>query len=161
MLTQEQAVEIRVMARRGEPVRSIARQLGCSRNTVRRYLREAEATRYGPRSPRPCKIDAFKKYLLMRVEQARPRWIPATVLMRESTCWTCSWLHLLKSWSLHQTRGGSLSSVDHPQEGGSVDRLAHAVRQIHQPLRRRCGVVLGLAFALVAEQQPKPLRVTL
>ncbi len=71
------------MARRGEPVRSIARQLGCSRNTVRRYLREAQATRYGPRSPRPCKIDAFKKYLLMRVEQARPRWIPATVLMRE------------------------------------------------------------------------------
>ena len=36
MLTQEQAVEIRVMARRGEGVRAIARQLGCSRNTVRR-----------------------------------------------------------------------------------------------------------------------------
>ena len=28
------------MARRGEGVRAIARQLGCSRNTVRRYLRE-------------------------------------------------------------------------------------------------------------------------
>jgi transposase len=83
MLTQEQAVEIRVMARRGEPVRSIARQLGCSRNTVRRYLREPQATRYGPRDGRPCKIDAFKKYLLMRVEQARPRWIPVPVLMRE------------------------------------------------------------------------------
>ncbi|WP_347255952.1 ATP-binding protein, partial [Brachymonas denitrificans] len=23
------------------------------------------------------------------------------------TCWTCSWLHLLKSWGLLQTRGGS------------------------------------------------------
>jgi hypothetical protein len=46
MLTQEQAVEIRVMARRGGGVRAIAKQLGCSRNTVRRYLREADARRY-------------------------------------------------------------------------------------------------------------------
>ena len=54
MLTQEQAVEIRVMARRGEGVREIARQLGGSRNTVRRYLRDEHARRYGPRAPRPC-----------------------------------------------------------------------------------------------------------
>lgn len=71
------------MARRGEGVRSIAKQLGCSRNTVRRYLREADAKRYGPRAPRPCKLDAFKSYLYERVEQAKPRWIPATVLLRE------------------------------------------------------------------------------
>jgi transposase len=83
MLTQEQAVEIRVMARRGEGIRQIARQLGCSRNTVRRYLREDEARRYGPRAPRATKLDAFKPYLLERIEQARPRWIPATVLLRE------------------------------------------------------------------------------
>jgi transposase len=83
MLTQEQAVEIRVMARRGEGVRSIAKQLGCSRNTVRRYLRDEEARRYGPRAPRPCKLDAFKTYLHERVQQAKPRWIPATVLLRE------------------------------------------------------------------------------
>jgi transposase len=43
MLTQEEAVEIRVMARRGEGIRAIAKQLGCSRNTVRRYLREQQA----------------------------------------------------------------------------------------------------------------------
>lgn len=83
MLTQEQAVEIRVMARRGEGVRAIARQLGCSRNTVRRYLREQQAVRYGPRQVRPCKLDPFEEFLRMRVEQARPRWIPATVLRRE------------------------------------------------------------------------------
>jgi DNA-binding NarL/FixJ family response regulator len=46
MLTQEQTVEIRVMARRGVPVKAIARELGCSRNTVRRYLRDATAQRY-------------------------------------------------------------------------------------------------------------------
>jgi transposase len=50
---------------------------------VRRYLRDAEACRYGPRSARPCKLDEFKGYLSERIEQARPRWIPATVLLRE------------------------------------------------------------------------------
>lgn len=83
MLTQEQAVEIRVMARRGESVRAIARQLDCSRNTVRRYLRDQAAQRYGPREPRACKLDEYKSYLHERVGQARPRWIPATVLLRE------------------------------------------------------------------------------
>lgn len=71
------------MARRGEGIREIARQLGCSRNTVRRYLREEEARRYGPRSPRATKLDPYRAYLAERVEQAKPRWIPATVLLRE------------------------------------------------------------------------------
>lgn len=71
------------MARRGESVRAIAKQLECSRNTVRRYLRDETARRYGPREPRACKLDEFKPYLRERVEQARPRWIPATVLLRE------------------------------------------------------------------------------
>ena len=85
MLTQEEAVEIRVMARRGEGVRSIAKQLSCSRNTVRRYLRDGEARRYGPRLARQCKLDEYKSYLNERIEQAKPRWIPATVLLREIT----------------------------------------------------------------------------
>ena len=50
---------------------------------MRRYLREEAARRYRPRSPRACKLDAYKAYLGERVEQARPRWIPATVLLRE------------------------------------------------------------------------------
>jgi transposase len=83
MLTQEQAVEIRVMARRGDGLRAIARQVGCSRNTVRRYLRDEEARRYAARDPRPCKLDDYKVYLGARIEQAQPRWIPATVLLRE------------------------------------------------------------------------------
>jgi transposase len=32
---------------------------------------------------RACKLDAYKAYLSERVGQARPRWIPATVLLRE------------------------------------------------------------------------------
>jgi len=71
------------MARRGEGVRSIAKQLGCSRNTVRRYLREEAASRYKRRMPRVCKLDPYIGYLSERIAQARPRWIPATVLLRE------------------------------------------------------------------------------
>ena len=71
------------MARRGESVRAIAKQLDCSRNTVRRYLRDEAARRYGPREARTCKLDPHKSYLLARVAQARPRWIPSTVLLRE------------------------------------------------------------------------------
>ncbi len=63
MLTQEQAVEIRVLARRGVGLREIARQMGCSRNTVRRYLRDTQAPRYKPRAARSTKLDAFKDYL--------------------------------------------------------------------------------------------------
>jgi transposase len=83
MLTQEQAVEIKVLARRGTAVREIARQTGLSRNTVRRYLRDEQAIRYKQREPRATKLDAFKDYLLERVAAARPHWIPATVLLRE------------------------------------------------------------------------------
>jgi transposase len=83
MLTQEQRVEIKILARRGIAIRDIARQLGCSRNTVKRYLKEADATRYGPREARPTKLDPYKAYVLERVEAARPKWIPAAVLARE------------------------------------------------------------------------------
>lgn len=76
-------MEIRVLARRGVGIREIARQLGCSRNTVRRYLSEAGAGRYTPRPSRESKLDPFKPYVLERIEAARPHWIPAAVLLRE------------------------------------------------------------------------------
>jgi transposase len=83
MLTQEQAVEVRVLARRGAKVKQIARELGISKNTVKRYLRDPQAGRYKDRAPRPRKLDAHVHYLQERIEAARPRWIPATVLLRE------------------------------------------------------------------------------
>jgi transposase len=83
MLTQEQAVEIWVLKKQGRSIRQIAREMGMARNTVRRYLREQRTVRYGPRKPRPCKLDEYKALLQERVEQARPDWIPATVLLRE------------------------------------------------------------------------------
>lgn len=57
--------------------------MSCSRNTVRRYLREADAVTYAPRAARPTKLEPFAPYLLERMASARPDWIPATVLLRE------------------------------------------------------------------------------
>ncbi|WP_143161135.1 helix-turn-helix domain-containing protein, partial [Pollutimonas bauzanensis] len=75
MLTQEQAVEIKVLMRHGAGIREMARELGCSRNTIRRYLRETAAEQYSPRTARPTKLDPYKGYLLERIEAARPHWI--------------------------------------------------------------------------------------
>jgi transposase len=76
-------VEIQVLKKQGRSIRQIARETGLSRNTVRRYLREEGARRYGPREPRRCKLDPYKAFLQERIAQARPEWIPATVLLRE------------------------------------------------------------------------------
>jgi len=73
MLTQEQSVEIKVLARQSLGIKPIARTLGVSRNTVRKYLRgEISSLRYAQRAARPEKLDPFKVYLQSRVEAARP-----------------------------------------------------------------------------------------
>ena len=55
-----------------------------SRNTVRKYLRgDVSAPRYKARSPRPCKLHPFRDYVHKRIEAAKPKWIPATVLLRK------------------------------------------------------------------------------
>jgi transposase len=86
MLEREAVVEIKILSRRGMGIRAIARELGISRNTVRKYLRgEAveEIARQGPGRPR--KLARFEAWLRKRVEAAAPIRLPATVLHREIT----------------------------------------------------------------------------
>lgn len=84
MLTQENLVEIHVLNAQGHSIRAIAEQLGVSRNTVRKYLRDQAAEPiYPQRAPRPTKLDPFKSYLNERIAAAKPHWIPASVLLRE------------------------------------------------------------------------------
>ena len=45
--------------------------------------RSGLSRRFGPRAARACKLYPYKDYLSERVEQARPLWIPATVLLGE------------------------------------------------------------------------------
>ena len=59
-------MEIRILARQGESIRQISRRTGLSRNTVRRYLRDEEARRYGPRALQPTKLDPYVEYLQER-----------------------------------------------------------------------------------------------
>lgn len=82
MLTQEQVVEIRILARQGKGIRAIAQELGVSRNTVRRYLREPASQRYKTRASSPGKLEPYKAYLRERVAQARPHGLPALVMRR-------------------------------------------------------------------------------
>lgn len=83
MLTQENQVEIRVLARQGMGIRAIARELEVSRNTVRRVLRGQALRRYGPRRPRATKLDAFKEYINGRMQAVGTLRLPAPVLLRE------------------------------------------------------------------------------
>lgn len=75
IIGEQMAVEIRVLAKHGKEVREIARELGVSRDTVRRYLREPEAERYSARPPQASKLDPHKRYIVERVSAA-PAWSP-------------------------------------------------------------------------------------
>lgn len=83
MLEGELALEIRVLAKHGKGVREIAREMGVSRNTVRRYLRDPDAARYRPRPPRSGKLQPFESFIGERVASAAPERLEATALLRE------------------------------------------------------------------------------
>jgi transposase len=84
MLKAEEQMELVVLKKHGESIRSLSRSTGRSRNTVRRYLRggEAAATRK-PAPKRPERLDPYKRYIVERLAAAAPDAIPATVLFRE------------------------------------------------------------------------------
>ena len=83
MLGQEGFVDIQVLHRQGVSIKGIARELGVSRNTVRKYLRADQAPEFKACRSRPSKLDPFKDYLQQRVAPGHPDWIPATVLFDE------------------------------------------------------------------------------
>lgn len=81
MLTMEGVVEVRVLARQGKKIREIAREIGLSRNTVRRYMRSNDPSRYRRTVPRPSKLDPHREYIARRLAEAAH--LTATVLLRE------------------------------------------------------------------------------
>ena len=71
-------MDVKVLYRQGASIRRIAREMGLSRTTVRKLLKETAPKPYGPRQPQPRKIDRF----VGRLEELlalRPS-APATVL---------------------------------------------------------------------------------
>lgn len=83
MIELEGFMKIKILKEQGCSIRQIAEELCVARNTVRKYLRTGQVPKYGPRKPRPGKLEPFMVYLQERIEAARPDWIPATVLFRE------------------------------------------------------------------------------
>ena len=74
---------ISILNRQGMPIKGIARELGISKNTVKKYLKEPGKPRYRSRPQRPSKLDPVKPYLKHRIQAAAPDWIPASVLFEE------------------------------------------------------------------------------
>jgi transposase len=83
MLTLEQAVTIQILHQQGLSIKAISRDLGVSRNTVRKYLRQKTTPQYRRTQPRTSILDPYKPYLLERVKAAHLEWIPAIVLYQE------------------------------------------------------------------------------
>ncbi len=76
-------MQIKILHKQGKSLRAIACELGCSVNTVRKYLQAEQAPGYRARLARPSKLAPFEPYLRERIAAAAPDWIPATVLWRE------------------------------------------------------------------------------
>ena len=73
--------DIERLKRDGLSIKAISKLTGWDRKTIRKYLIKPEATpTYGPREPRPSKLDGFKPYIEERLKAGV--W-NARVLMRE------------------------------------------------------------------------------
>jgi hypothetical protein len=104
MFAKELQVEIQVLARQGKGIREIARLLQCSRKAVRRVLRGKAEDRYGPRAPRPTKLDPYTEYLRERIEHAKPDRLAATVGGRD--------LRDIDSGFIELDEGSDLATID-------------------------------------------------
>lgn len=86
MVTFETVMEIKILHKQGMNSRAIARELGISRNTVKRYLRaQSEPPKYTPRPATASLLDEYRDYIRQRIADAHPYKIPATVIAREIT----------------------------------------------------------------------------
>ncbi|ENM5740628.1 transposase, partial [Vibrio mimicus] len=76
-------MDIHVRFKQGQSLRRIARELGISRNTVKRHLNQQQMPSYSTRPSKISKLEPFKPYLHKRIDMAKPNWIPASVLFEE------------------------------------------------------------------------------
>jgi transposase len=72
--------DIQELKRQGLSITQIAAHTGFDRRTIRKYLAQPATPRYGPRTPRPTRLDPFHSYLKGRL--AAGVW-NAKVLLRE------------------------------------------------------------------------------
>src|SRR4051812_28374750 len=80
MLRGRSVQQICVLSGQGMPVREIARTLGLSRNSVRKYLRSPGVPVAKVRAPRPSLLDPYKDYVRVRLADGLEN---CEVLLRE------------------------------------------------------------------------------
>lgn len=84
MLTLEERMEVHILHKQGLSQRAIAKELGMSRNTVKRHLHSSGEPKYSQRQTQPpSKLAPYKAYVKQRRNQAAPHHIPSTVIYRE------------------------------------------------------------------------------
>jgi len=84
MISADELMTIKILHKQGHSKRTIAKQLGISRNTVNQHLlREIDEPRYQLRPLTPHKLDTFKAYIKKRIESASPVHLSAVVIFRE------------------------------------------------------------------------------
>ena len=65
MVTFETVMEIKILHKQGMSSRAIARELGISRNTVKRYLQaKSEPPKYTPRPAVASLLDEYRDYMV-------------------------------------------------------------------------------------------------
>lgn len=84
MIPKEVYVEVQLLKKHGYSLRQIAAEVGCAVNSVRRHLEMNGAPKYQLTLKRKTKLAPYESDLKERQAAARPDWIPATVLYRES-----------------------------------------------------------------------------
>ncbi len=73
MVTFETVMEIKILHKQGMSSRAIARELGISRNTVKRYLQaKSEPPKYTPRPAVASLLDEYRDYIRQRIADAHP-----------------------------------------------------------------------------------------
>ncbi|MEE9303408.1 MAG: IS21 family transposase [Thiotrichaceae bacterium] len=84
MISIEELMSIKILHKQGTSQRAIAKQLGVSRNTVKKHLLlDVNKPIYQSRPDKPHKLDPFKVYIKERIESALPIHLSAVVIMRE------------------------------------------------------------------------------
>lgn len=76
-------MEIKILNKHGKSLRSIAREVSVSVNTVRKYLKYDGNPKYKDRPKLVTKLAPYKDYLSDRIKSAHPLLLPGTVLFQE------------------------------------------------------------------------------
>ena len=110
MLRGKDVQELKELQRQGMSIQAISKLTGWDRKTIRKYMQAAGvAPEYGPRTPQPSKLDAFKPYL---EERLRAGVWNARVLLRElrERNYTGSYT-ILTDWLRPQRRSARVVAV--------------------------------------------------